>query len=336
MKKGPWRITFDTNPDQCNFKCIMCECFSPYSKVLDERRKLGISKRKMDIKLIKKVLEESIDSPLREIIPSTMGEPLLYENFEEIIELCKEYRIKLNLTTNGSFPIKEAEYWAKILVPITSDIKISWNGSTKETQEQIMIGSNWEKAIHNLKTYIGIRDEHHKNGGNRCRVTIQLTFLESNFRELKEIAELAIFYGVDRIKGHHLWTHFDEIKNSSMKRNYDSILSWNEAVRETKEYARNNKLSNGNFLLLENIEELSMNDIKSSRGNCPFLENEAWVNTEGLFSPCCAPSEVRKTLGNFGNLYESSMEDIWTSKGYKNLCSSYKNHELCKTCNMRR
>ena len=25
-KPGPWRITFDTNPDHCNFKCVMCEC----------------------------------------------------------------------------------------------------------------------------------------------------------------------------------------------------------------------------------------------------------------------------------------------------------------------
>ncbi len=24
-KEGPWRITFDTNPDNCNLKCIMCE-----------------------------------------------------------------------------------------------------------------------------------------------------------------------------------------------------------------------------------------------------------------------------------------------------------------------
>ena len=32
-KLGPWRITFDTNPDDCNLRCIMCECFSPYSPV---------------------------------------------------------------------------------------------------------------------------------------------------------------------------------------------------------------------------------------------------------------------------------------------------------------
>ena len=30
-RSGPWRITFDTNPDDCNLHCIMCEDHSPYS-----------------------------------------------------------------------------------------------------------------------------------------------------------------------------------------------------------------------------------------------------------------------------------------------------------------
>ena len=25
VKPGPWRITFDTNPDDCNLHCIMCQ-----------------------------------------------------------------------------------------------------------------------------------------------------------------------------------------------------------------------------------------------------------------------------------------------------------------------
>jgi glycosyltransferase involved in cell wall biosynthesis len=28
---GPWRVTFDTNPDDCNLRCVMCEEHSPFS-----------------------------------------------------------------------------------------------------------------------------------------------------------------------------------------------------------------------------------------------------------------------------------------------------------------
>jgi hypothetical protein len=67
-KPGPWRITFDTNPDHCNFKCVMCECFSPYSTVKKDRVANRIKKRIMPIETIEKVLAESVGTPLKEII----------------------------------------------------------------------------------------------------------------------------------------------------------------------------------------------------------------------------------------------------------------------------
>ena len=103
-KPGPWRITFDTNPDDCNLRCIMCEDHSPYSTTQPDRLSAGLPKRRMDILLIHHVLADSVGTPLREIIPSTMGESLLFQEFEEILDLCARYGVKLNLTTNGTFP----------------------------------------------------------------------------------------------------------------------------------------------------------------------------------------------------------------------------------------
>ncbi|MEI6805301.1 MAG: radical SAM protein [Myxococcaceae bacterium] len=331
QKPGPWRITFDTNPDQCNYKCVMCECFSPHSDVQEKRIKSKTPRRRMSIQLVRQVLEQAQGTPLREIIPSTMGEPLLYSDFEDIIELCREFNVKLNLTTNGSFPRKGAEAWAKLLVPITSDIKVSWNGATKETQESIMIGARWEKSLENLKTLIRIRDEHARTGGNRCRITLQTTFLETNANELCDLVKLGISLGVDRIKGHHLWAHFTEIKGLSMRRSQNSIERWNAIVRQAKEIARDQ-------IILEHVEELDPGAVSDlvPGGVCPFLGNEAWVNAEGEFSPCCAPDELRKTLGEFGNLNEMTMEDIWTGQPYQHLRQTYQSHALCIGCNMKK
>ena len=57
-KSGPWRITFDTNPDDCNLRCIMCECFSPHSSVRKERVDAHIPKRRMSIDLIRQILDK--------------------------------------------------------------------------------------------------------------------------------------------------------------------------------------------------------------------------------------------------------------------------------------
>jgi glycosyltransferase involved in cell wall biosynthesis/MoaA/NifB/PqqE/SkfB family radical SAM enzyme len=337
-KPGPWRITFDTNPDHCNFKCVMCECFSPHSNVKKERVAAGIPKREMSIDLIRKILEESKGSPLREIIPSTMGEPLLYNDFEKIIDMCQEFGVKLNLTTNGSFPRKGAEEWAKLLIPVCSDIKISWNGATKETQEKIMLGSNWERDVSNLNTLIRIRDEHATRGENWCRITLQLTFLGTNVDELADIVRFGLSLGVDRIKGHHLWAHFKEIKTLSMRHNAEAIARWNIAAREAMEVAATQLLPNGKHILLENIypleESASVNLV--SDGVCPFLGKEAWVDTTGRFNPCCAPDQERLSLGEFGNLNENTMEEIWQDSAYQDLRQNYLKHSLCISCNMRK
>ena len=195
----PWRLTLDTNPDDCNLHCDMCEGFSQYSTVEAERRSQGLSPRRMPMDLAQKVLREFVDlnlawlkkgrSQVLEVIPSTMGEPLLYQHFEKLLELISEedarlkaaghdFGLKLNLTTNGTFPRLGARRWAELLLPLTSDIKISWNGAQKETQETIMKGHDFEKVMENVKILVQERDALVAAGGPVCRLTFQLTFLE--------------------------------------------------------------------------------------------------------------------------------------------------------------
>lgn len=336
--KGPWRITFDTNPEDCNLKCIMCEEFSQYSPRQKERREAKIPRRRMPIELIRRVIEDSQGTGLQEIIPSTIGEPLLYDHFDEILRMCVEFGVKLNLTTNGTFPRKSARDWAERIVPVASDVKISWNGATKYTQERIMVGSRWDKALDNIRTFVEVRDAHAADGGNYCRVTFQLTFLEWNVHELADIVRLAASLSVDRVKGHHLWAHFEEIKPLSMRRSPDAIARWNQAVLDARAAAQEYRLPSGRQVLLDNIyllDEMAVEDLAPG-SRCPFLGQEAWVSAQGRFDPCCAPDEQRRSLGEFGNLQEMSIRDIWTGEAYQRLLKTYRNRTLCRGCNMRK
>ncbi len=334
---GPWRVTFDTNPDDCNLHCIMCEEHSEFSTLQLKRRLDGKPPRRMDISLIRKIVEEASRHGLREIIPSTMGEPLLYHDFEEIIALCKEYHVKLNLTTNGTFPRRSVSEWAQLIAPVASDVKISWNGSTRETAESIMKGARFERILQNVKEFVRIRDEIASQGGNRCRVSFQLTFLESNLHELPDIVQLAAELGVDRVKGHHLWVHFKEIEQLSLRRNPESIEKWNQTVQLAVQAAEIHRLPSGERVLLENIFPLDpTSDEISHNAECPFLGKEAWVSAEGRFNPCCAPDALRRTLGELGNLNETKLMDIWTGDEYGQLKTNYLTRSLCRGCNMRR
>lgn len=336
-RPGPWRITFDTNPDDCNLQCVMCEEHSPFSDKQDRREAAGLKKRRMPVELVGKVLGDLSDTPLREVIPSTMGEPLLFHGFERIIEECVQHGLLMNLTTNGTFPRLGARAWAKKLVPILSDVKISWNGATKETHEQIMVGSRFEKALANLRVFVAERDDYAARFGHRARVTLQLTFLETNLDELPAMVRLAADHGVDRVKGHHLWAHFVQIQGLSMRRSSEAITRWNDFVQAALAVADQHRLPGGGKVLLENIYELTDGAVEdlAPGARCPFLGQEAWVSAVGRFDPCCAPDEQRRTLGDFGNLHTTGINEIWSGDSYQQLLRTYQDHPLCRSCNMR-
>ena len=335
---SPWRITFDTNPDTCNLACVMCEEHSPHSPLRAKREAEKTPHRRMPFEMIERVVAEAAPRGLREIIPSTMGEPLLYTEFDKILDLCHRYGVKLNLTTSGTFPGKGAAAWAEKIVPVTSDVKISWNGATRATHEAIMLGSDWSRVVDNVRAFVAVRDAHAAAGGNRCRVTFQLTFLEQNVGELADMVRLAQSLGVDRLKGHHLWAHFGEIREQSMRRSPAAIARWNEAVVAAQAAAAERLLPTGQPILLENLfllDPQATEDLAPG-GPCPFLGQEAWVSARGRFDPCCAPDAQRRTLGEFGNLHDQGFFDIWNGEAYRDLVSTYTRRPLCVGCNMRK
>lgn len=337
---GPWRITLVTNPDDCNLHCVMCEGHSYESPVQQKRLARGEAPRRMDVALMRQAIDQAAQmGALREVIPSTMGEPLLYQHMDELLDLCKRYRVKLNLTTNGTFPGRGAQAWADVLVPITSDVKISFNGATDTTQEAIMRGTQWERVMENLRTFIAVRDAYAQRTGSYCRVTFQVTCLETNVAEMPDIVRLAASLGVARVKGHHVWVHWPAIAHLSMRRNADAQQRWNAIAAQCHAVADVHRLPDGRRVLLEGfvpLETQAATEQLDPSFVCPFLGREAWVNWRGDFAPCCAPNEQRQALGNFGTLAKRSLMEIWEDADYRHLVATYQEHPLCQTCLMRR
>ncbi len=333
VPKGPWRITFDTNPDDCNLSCIMCERFSIYAPKMSDKP------RRMNFNIVEQVVSETVPRGLREIIPSTMGEPLLYDKFESLVDLCSQKRISLNVTTNGTWPRFSPKRWAEILCPVTSDVKISWNGATAETQEAIMPGSRFECRLEDLRAFISVRDEVASSDLNRCSVTLQCTFMERNTSELPGLIRLALDLGVDRVKGHHLWVHSEEMASEDMRRSTRSRLRWNKVVEECQRVAHKNQKTDGRMVKLVNFTPLPEFDSISlpKSWECPFLGKEAWINAEGRFDPCCAPDAERQDLGFFGYVTEpGGFTTIWNNEKYSRLARNYISNPVCQKCNMRK
>jgi len=337
-----WRITLDTNPDFCNLNCIMCEDHSPYGDSRETRKKQGRIRPQMDRHLLEKTIREAAILGVKEVIPSTMGEPLLYPHFNLILELCKELGLKLNLTTNGTFPCRQkdhcVEYWAQQIVPICNDVKISWNGASESVQHQIM-GTSLNTHIKKARRFIAIRDNISSSTGHYCSMTMQLTFMRSNLYEIPKMLELAIELGFDRIKGHQLWAHFTELEKQSLHNNLDWAERWNMVITECQSIVNAHSKATGKNFILDNFYPLELNKIENTEeveGSCPFLGKEIWVDPSGQINVCCAPDQQRKSLGNFGNLTQTTLFNMLSSDAYSHLKENYLKFKLCQQCRMRR
>ena len=329
---APERITFITNPGLCNLACPMCDTHSPYNADrAEQKRSLPI----LDYSIIDKTVRELVPLGLKEIIPSTMGEPLLYPQFGDLLSLAEETGVSLNLTTNATFPKGGADYWADKLLPVLSDVKFSINAIDSNVNESIMKGACTKTQLDNIKRFLSLRDKYAMESGKRCTVTLQMTFMRSNVEHVSDVLHWAISHGVDRLKGHHLWVTWPEMEEESLKSSDELIKRWNEVVDEVHEIAYSRKLPGGECICLANITPLDSDSDPVVKGSCPFIGKEAWVEADGTFQVCCCPSDVRQKFGSFGTLQNESLKNLWRSEAYRSFVACWGDHENCRICNMR-
>jgi MoaA/NifB/PqqE/SkfB family radical SAM enzyme len=327
-RRGPWRLTLVTNPDDCNLRCDMCECGAA--------RRPG-PPRRMEAGLAERVLRERAGTPLTEVIPSTLGEPLLWSGLDALLDLCAALGLALNVTTNGTFPGRGAAAWAERLVPVASDVKVSWNGAAAATAEAIMPGLSFGAALGGVEALVARRNAHARAGGRRCRVSFQVTAQEGNVAELAGIVRLAASLGVDRVKVNQLQIRFRTLAARSLRRDAAAIRRWNAAVAEMRAAADEARLPSGERVLLENVEPLAEDPAAPAPlGPCRFVGREAWLHPDGRFAPCPHPAAARGELGDFGGAAERTLGEIWAGERFRAFVAGYEAHPVCRKCPFRR
>ncbi|HZZ85010.1 MAG TPA: radical SAM protein [Anaeromyxobacteraceae bacterium] len=327
---GPWRLTFVTNPDDCNLACDMCP---GHSRLGPGPRR---PPRRLDPGLVLAVVAERAGSPLREVIPSTMGEPLLWPGLDRLAAACGERGLALNVTTNGTFPGLGARGWARLLAPVARDVKVSWNGASAAVAERLMAGLRYEEAVANLRAFLDERDAIAAAGGNRCRVSFQVTAQEENLAELPEVVRLAARLGVERVKLNHLQPRLPGLAGPALGRDAGAAARWNEAVRACRRAAAEAPLPAGGRVALENAVELPVDGAVAPLGPCPFLGREGWVLADGAFAPCPHPAAAEGQLGTFGNLAARTVAEIWAGAELAALRRDHQAHPVCRSCSFRR
>lgn len=324
---GPWRLTLVTNPDDCTLACDMCPC--------GVARLPGAGRpRRMDPALALGVLGERRGSPLVQVIPSTLGEPLLWSGLDALLRACAGLGLLVNVTTSGTFPGRGPEAWAEALVPVAADVKVSWNGATAGTAEAIMAGLSFEAALDGVRRFLAVRDGLAARLGRRPTVSFQVTAQEANVSELADIVRLAARLGIDRVKLNHLQPWFPQLEPRSLRRSAGSVARWNAAVTASLAAAEEVRLPSGAQVVVQNAVALAAEPAPA--GPCPFASREAWIHWDGRLAPCPHPAAARGELGDFGSVADAPLGALWEAPAFRQFLARVPEHPICAGCRFRR
>jgi MoaA/NifB/PqqE/SkfB family radical SAM enzyme len=328
---GPWRLTLVTDPDDCNLACDMCEC--------GRARRLpapGRAPRRMDPALALALVRELSGAGLREVIPSTLGEPLLWGGLDALAEACAAAGVALNLTTNGTWPGRGGRGWGARLAPVASDVKVSWNGATAATAEAIMAGLDFAAALEELRGFAAARDEVAARTGHRCRLSFQVTAQEGNVGELGALVALAASLSVDRVKVNQLQPRVPALEGRALPASEGGRARWNRAVDAMRASAAAAAAA-GRPIQLENVAPLPPPGAPAPPpGPCPFVGREAWVLHDGTLAPCPHPAAWRGELGGFGTVADGPLRAAWRGEALARFAASWQEHPVCRGCTLRR
>ena len=229
-----------------------------------------------------------------------LGEPTLNRDIFDMVKYAKSKGMEIGFFSNAT--LINDTIANKIVDSGLDYINISLDGASKEVYEKIRVGAKYEKVIENIKRLVAVR-------GNKEKPHISIWFvgLESNYHEIPGLIRLAKELGVNHV-------------------NIQSAHSWGKDYMQDKTIGINNAMSKALSILKEAdklAKELKIkltystvfDTMQTERGcKAPWLT--AYVSVDGYVTPCCMQASDPRVI-NFGNIYNSSFNEIWNSHGYK-------------------
>ena len=266
------RLTLLTNPDICNLHCPLC--------FLRQRGK-SAGFGEMPIEVARRAIEKYAD--VQEVIPSTMGEPLLYSKFAELLELCGSRGIPLNLTTNGTFPGKwGTDEGMKKLLLACSDIKVS----TLSYETGGLSEAEWKEGVGQL---LESRCRLEQSGKSTASVSLQVTLHRENIETAVPLLRWAENVGIDRIK----WNPVVFLDCASRELREQFSLPEVAVERLLTELCSEKVRCEGSLFFRNRQGSCAVAgiDCDGNAPECPFAD-EVWIWPDGHEDHC--PNPVRR------------------------------------------
>lgn len=193
----------------CNMSCAMC------GQVYSERRIKEYAY--LPLEIIKMQIENCKD--LKSVYLFG-GEPLLYPQFDELVEYLNEKKLTVIMTTNGL----ELHKHIDSIVNYVTDISISIDSNIKADFEKIRSKNTYEKVMENYRLLLDVC----KKCNSNLQIGLNVVIMKENCRYLLELNEY--FYNdIDRIN--RINYEVPITINNCIGEEYQTVCDWQFGIK---------------------------------------------------------------------------------------------------------
>lgn len=356
LDNSPVQLTFGLT-NLCNLHCAFC----PYCGFCMEKIE---NIDMLPISLIRKMGPYLARAKF--LNPSGRGEPLLYDSFEEFIDICREYKAldSMQLINNGT----QLHRYNPAKFDGINIISISIDSVEARTFELLRYGAKLEQVLNNI---------------SRLRKALPNTVLQwtvvvnrLNIGQLVDIYREARNYGINYITFNDIYGYeedkviqllrlrdsdrkavdhqFEEIQqmNSDHCLVVNNVISWSgfedgvplDTEKIFQELLEMKSISPYlNFDQISQVEEKecrvkteNRKELNSAKVRLPYCTNpfEAmFILPNQTVLPCCSPA-----LGGIDKIENDDIEAVWNGKKYQELRESMFNWDMlpesCRKCDV--
>jgi MoaA/NifB/PqqE/SkfB family radical SAM enzyme len=245
-------------------------------------------------------------------------EPLMLPYLQEALSLMARHMApghRGQIITNGTL-LKEETAAMLLASGALRKIRISIDGATPGTFEEIRKGARFDKVMENVRRLCRLRSE----GGYDVLVEFNYTVMRQNYAELPRLIMLASKLGVDSVTTHRLAPFDVKFIDAAFKAQVSA------ALQETEAMAQALGVSFTSPAYRTEPEFLAW-----KRDRCDAPRDGFRLDPAGDLTPQCHAAQKRGVLGN---LLKQSIEEILESENFRHYRSCIDRPHLsqCDLC----
>ncbi|MGD9932928.1 MAG: radical SAM/SPASM domain-containing protein, partial [Dehalococcoidia bacterium] len=302
--------------NRCNLKCTTC----PQS--------WGMPEESADLtpETARALLDQL--STVRRVVLHGIGEPTLNPRLEEIIAVVKERGAYALFNTNGL--LLRGALLETLVRSGLDEVRISVDAATPETYELVRGADMFTRVIANATA---LNETRERLGETTPRVSLWMTGMKSNIRELPTLVRIAAGAGIAEV-------YVQRLVFSGR-----NLADQQEALYGQMGPAEREGLANAERLALELGVTLRGSSEALPPANAPTIAERPWsacrrptslmyVTANGNVLPCCISPFTEAPYESLilGSTVTTGLEEIWNGSRYEEWRSKMQSDEPPQAC----